>query len=345
MCDKTLIEILVCPYDRLNLSMNQGKLVCENKHSFNIIDGIPVLLRNDVPETLWVAKASLTAAENSDFYFKNDPYFTATLGIDEKDRELVKEKCKDKSHSVDPVVQELIVATCGNLYRTLKSNLGRYPIPKIALGSAQGNLLLDIGCNWGRWSIAAANKGYKVVGLDPSLGAVLAAKRLSKHYGHDISFVVADSRYLPFKEKTFDNVYSYSVFQHFSKEDFLLSAKQISNVLKERGICLVQMANKFGLISLFHQLKRGFSTASEFQVRYWSIKELKKAFSSIIGHCEISIDTYFGLGAQSSDIDMMHPLIRLGYNLSECLKKIANKVPLFIYFSDSIFFLSRKNGK
>ena len=42
--------------------------------------------------------------------------------------------------------------------------------------------LLDIGCSWGRWSLAAARKGYSVVGIDPSLGAVMAARRIKITY-------------------------------------------------------------------------------------------------------------------------------------------------------------------
>jgi cyclopropane fatty-acyl-phospholipid synthase-like methyltransferase len=46
-----------------------------------------------------------------------------------------------------------------------------------------GKLLLDIGCSWGRWSISAARNGWCVVGIDPSLGAIMAARRAFFLYG------------------------------------------------------------------------------------------------------------------------------------------------------------------
>ena len=55
-------------------------------------------------------------------------------------------------------------------YAHVLETLGRH-------GVHAGSRLLDLGSSWGRWSIAAARKGYSVVGLDPSLGAVLAARR------------------------------------------------------------------------------------------------------------------------------------------------------------------------
>ena len=43
-------------------------------------------------------------------------------------------------------------------------------------GRTGGTRLLDIGCSWGRWSLAAAARGYDAVGIDPSLGAIMAAR-------------------------------------------------------------------------------------------------------------------------------------------------------------------------
>ena len=66
----------------------------------------------------------------------------------------------------------------------------------------------------GRWSIAAARKGFSVVGIDPSLGAVMAARRIAKELNLDIKYLVADGRFLPFRERQFKVAYSYSVLQH-----------------------------------------------------------------------------------------------------------------------------------
>ena len=65
----------------------------------------------------------------------------------------------------------------------LMGKLDRYPIPEIRLPESQGETLPDVGCNWGRWSVAAARKGYAVVGIDPSMGGVMAARRWPGSWG------------------------------------------------------------------------------------------------------------------------------------------------------------------
>ncbi len=94
---------------------------------------------------------------------------------------------------VDPIANSLVLATNGLLYKGLVGRLTRAPIPMISLPEGEGRMLLDVGCSWGRWSIASARQGYRAVGLDPSLGAVLAAKRLAERLGLDAAFVVGDA--------------------------------------------------------------------------------------------------------------------------------------------------------
>ena len=91
-----------------------------------------------------------------------------------------------------------MLATNGLLYRHLVGKLTRAPIPILSLPEGAGRILLDVGCSWGRWSIAGAQQGYLAVGIDPSLGAVLAAKRLAGRFGLQAAFVVGDATALPF---------------------------------------------------------------------------------------------------------------------------------------------------
>src|ERR1041385_5630502 len=74
-------------------------------------------------------------------------------------------------HSIDPVIRHVVGATNGILYRSLIGRLSSYPIPDMKLPEGRGELLLDVGCNWGRWCVTAVKRGYTPVGIDPSLGA------------------------------------------------------------------------------------------------------------------------------------------------------------------------------
>jgi SAM-dependent methyltransferase len=116
---------------------------------------------------------------------------------------------------IDPFVQNIIAATNGMLYISLIGKLTDYPIPYLRLPSGEGKRFLEIGCNWGRWCIAAARLGYRPVGIDPSLKGIRAARQVAQQLGIEAHYVVADGRYLPFANGTFDQVFSYSVLQHF----------------------------------------------------------------------------------------------------------------------------------
>jgi len=251
----------------------------------------------------------------------------------------VKIESQLQKFSVDPFVQNIVGGTNSNLYRHLQGNLQRYPIPKFPIPLQQGKLLLDIGCNWGRWCIAASKIGCIPIGIDPGLEAILAAKRVAKQLGVEAKYLVADSRCLPFHQNLFDYCYSYSVFQHFSKEDVKSSLTQIKYVLKPDGLSHIHMLNKFGLRSLYVQSKCGFRERKDFETRYWSLNELKMVFEQKIGRSQISLGSFF-VQAQETDKDMFTLRDRGIFEVSQLLKKASQKIPFLIQFGDNLFITS-----
>jgi len=238
----------------------------------------------------------------------------------------------------------MIGATSGYSYKHLIGNLKSYPIPELRLPEANGKTFLELGCNWGRWCIAAARKGYAVVGIDPSLGAILAARRVAEQLGLPIKYLVADARYLPFKQTSFDTIFSYSVLQHLSKDNVKHVLAEVARVLKPGGTSLIQMPNLLGIRCLWHQAKRRFRKARGFEVRYWSLPELKKTFVDKIGETTISVDCYFGLGLQKADTDLMPPELKLIMNLSEVLRSISHKLSILKYVADSVYVKSIRSN-
>ena len=328
-----LRQLLVCPRDQGPLTMERDHLFCERGHRYPVVQGVPVMLLGDVTQTLHVADNSLRAAwENPD-----DPWFIDTLGCSPEQKDKIRKLIDDSgAHPVDPVVQFVLAATNGSLYKQMLGTLNEYPIPNIRLGSGHGEPLLDIGCNWGRWSVAAACKGYNVVGIDPSLGSVLAAKRVARSLGVDASFVVGDARHLPFRPGSFARVFSYSVFQHFSKNDVEAALTQIARVLQPNGESLIQMANAFGFRSLQHQISRRFRNAVGFEVRFWTPGELRETFWRYIGESRLSVDGFFGLGIQVSDRQLMPIKYRAVIAASELLRKISRSMPI-AWAADSLY--------
>jgi SAM-dependent methyltransferase/uncharacterized protein YbaR (Trm112 family) len=336
-----LQEHLVCPRDHQSLRAESERLVCANGHDYPVVNGVPVMLLDDVTQTIGVAADSLREARKQP---PPDPWFVEAVGCgsDEKDqiRKLI---AVARPGLVDPVVQYVLTATNGILYRPLLGKLREYPIPEIRLPVAQpGETVLDIGCNWGRWCVAASRKGYRTVGIDPSLGSVLAAKRMSQELGVTPAFVVGDARFLPFAPRSFERVFSYSVLQHFSKNNVRQALAEVARVLRPGGESLIQMANLLGVRSLQHQVMRGFRPPRDFDVRYWTPGELRRGFREIIGPSRLSVDGYFGLGIQMSDLNVMPAKYRAVIRASEFLRRISEKIPAMAWAADSLYVHSQR---
>ncbi|MEO6327097.1 MAG: methyltransferase domain-containing protein [Thermoanaerobaculia bacterium] len=341
--DQWLRDNLVCPRDHLGLDLHESVLVCGQGHRYPVVDGIPVMLLSEVEQTLWVASASLTRANAQDAGSAPDeiPY-ADTLGIDPDEREQLR---RLPPGPVDPVVQMSIAKTCGRLYAPVIGRLTSYPIPELRLPPGHGARLLDIGCNWGRWSIAAARLGYDVVGIDPSLGAVITARRVCAQLGLAGRFVVADARYLPFAPAIFDVGFSYGVLQHIDKDLAQLALAELGRVVRPGATVFIQLAHLYGVRSLTNYARRGFRAPVKFDdIRYWTLAEMKSVFTRLIGPTSLSVDAYFGLGIQSSDVAILPLRYRMVVRSSGLLRRMSLALPFMRRFADSIYVTARRNG-
>ena len=337
---------LLCPLDHSRLSYHDNYLVSENGTRYPVIDEIPVMLLPDVEQTIELARGSLARSrgDSDSIDVRCEELHLESLGISENEKVELVALFKSGKQSVDPVVSYLVGATSGILYKDQIGQLDSYPIPNLRVeeSSSHDISFLDIGCSWGRWSIAAAQKGFTVIGVDPSLGAVLAARRVARQLGLNIWFICGDARHLPFRVASFDVVFSYSVLQHFSKENARMCLAQFNRVLKPGGETLIQMANYFGIRCLQHQIVRGFRQARDFEVRYWKPSELLREFEGRIGKSELSVDCFFGLGIQAADKHLMSRPKKLLIDLSEKLRSLSDKQPWLRYVSDSVYIRSAK---
>jgi len=318
--DQWLKDNLVCPRDKQKLELRGDRLICSENHAYPIVEDVPIMLleeeeriHNYITETFEsVARiAENGAAENESF--------------------------ENAENTVDPFVQAEIPLTCGNLYSPLQHKLSRYPLPEFRMPASDGERLIDVGCNWGRWSITAAQKGYKPVGIDPSLRAILAARRISKQLKLEANFVVGDARLLPFATSSFDAGFSYGVFQHFSKENAKNSLSELSRVVKKDGKIMAQMPNKYGIRSFQQQARRKFSEGEGFEVRYCTPDELMKFFKQTFGETKMTADCYFGLGIQKNDVDLLPTKFKIVVHSSEVLRKISRKLPFMTKVADSVY--------
>jgi SAM-dependent methyltransferase/uncharacterized protein YbaR (Trm112 family) len=315
-------ELLVCPRDKRDLRQETGHLVCEQGHRYAIIEGVPIMLVSDSEQTHIEGTRALAIAESGD---------ASSLA-----------KFNLRPNDIDPFVRGTIGATNGGLYSHLVGTLTEYPIPGLRLPPGENRQFLEVGCNWGRWCIAAARLGYQVVGIDPSLKSIRAANRVAKQLGAKATYVVADGRFLPFRDQSFDQVFSYSVLQHLSKENTRLTLADVRRTLRVGGGALVQLPNVFGVRCLYHQIRRGFRQARDFEVRYWRPAEMLSAFGEAIGPSRLSVDGFFSLNVQPSDLHLLIARYRAVVHASEALRRLSGRIPILAKVADSLYISAHR---
>ena len=303
-----LLEVLVCPRDHSVLRTVEGGLACEREHRFPLEQGIPV--------------------------FSNSPRREAIPGN--------MEACQysGQDRSIDPFVDDWLVNTNGNLYWKLRGRLPRYPIPEWPFWSGKGKLLVDVGCSWGRWSIAAARAGFRVIGVDVHVDALAAAERVSQQVGARADFVCADADQLPFRPGSIDMLFSYSVLQHLERSTVLRFFQEASRLLKPGGTCVVQLPNRFGLHNVLQQLRRGFreARAGTFEMRYWSRTEIRKGVEEAgLENLQICADGFFTQNPQIADWDLLPAGGKLIVLASETGRKVAAVLPVLTRLADSVW--------
>jgi 2-polyprenyl-3-methyl-5-hydroxy-6-metoxy-1,4-benzoquinol methylase/uncharacterized protein YbaR (Trm112 family) len=334
-----LRDCLVDPVERQPLSFAADRLVARNGAHYPIIEGIPVLLRADLPPTHRGATRTVKLADMARQGLPID--LVAAVNLREELKEQIRREVAAGSDAAEAVIRRLVPLSNGFGYRDLAPG-DAIPIPQFPERGG-GEALLDIGSSWGRWTIAAARAGFRAVGVDPMLGPLMAAKRFAAKSGVEVDYICGDARCLPFADRAFDRAYSYSTLQHFSDQDCALALGEIARVLGPDGSSTVQMANWAGVRSLWHQARRGFGAPARFEVRYRSLPQMLEMFSAAIGPTTASIDCFFGLGLQASDAAHMRPLARLATAASEHLKRTAKMVPALRSGADSVFLHSAKH--
>ena len=306
------MQLLGCPEDHSALRLHQNVLVCRDGHTFQFEQGIPIFAKTPRHELI-----------------------PGNMGPCEYQQD---------GNAVDPFVNDWIVNTNGNLYWSLRGKLPRYPIPQWPLQPGDGKTVVDVGCSWGRWSIAAAQAGYRPIGVDVHVDALAAAERVAKQLGVRADFVCGDADHLPFLPESVDTVFSYSVLQHLERSVVCRFFTEVQRILKPGGVCLVQLPNRFGFLSLLQQLRRGFREAKteSFEMRYWSRNQIVAAVRSAgLNMPDIRVDGFLSQNPQASDLDFLPGNAKMIVALSEKGRRAAAAFPVLTYVADSLWIRAR----
>lgn len=124
----------------------------------------------------------------------------------------------------------------------------------------EGSKVLDIGCGNGRLSDMFQNDEIDYTGVDFSEKLISIAK---EERGENGTFIQADALKLPFKDNSFDTVFSIAVLHHIpSKENRVRFVSEAHRVLNPGGVCVLTVWNtlqrKFIKIHIVNSLKKIF---------------------------------------------------------------------------------------
>jgi SAM-dependent methyltransferase len=200
--------------------------------------------------------------------------------------------------------QRKIARTNGRLWRSRVGRLTELPIPEIPIPPGDGGLLLDIGCGWGRWTAAAARRGYVPVGIDIQLDAARATLQTLRSLGLPGYVVVADLQHLPFAPDVFSAVWSFSVLQHAHRKYVASCLDGIQRSLKPRGFVELEFPTRWGLRNM---LARAFRRVDEDEldswcVRYYALSELRALMQSRFEQYDYRAHCFFGTGILPDDL-------------------------------------------
>jgi len=126
-----------------------------------------------------------------------------------------------------------------------------------ALGDVRGLDVLEIGCGSGGWSLWLAEKGARVVGLDPSSRQLEQARRLQRVQGVELELVEAPAEDVPLGDGSFDLVMSDYGACTWSEPNATVA--EVSRLLRPGGRFVVNTTSPIAHICLDYE--KGFGPA------------------------------------------------------------------------------------
>ncbi len=133
--------------------------------------------------------------------------------------------------------------------------------------------VLDLGCGTGWYLQYARDVARQVIGLDLSM----AMLDFTHGIHTDLRLVQADAHFLPFKDSSFDTIYSIGLLEYVNIDLFL---KECYRILVDRGHLLFLTPNKYGgrkYISNWMHKRRGKTSGAIYHSRRELVRRVNRA--------------------------------------------------------------------
>lgn len=130
--------------------------------------------------------------------------------------------------------------------RAFRYSLQDYMHGAFKFGDFSGKMVLEVGCGAGVDSAEFARNGARVISTDLTRTGTELTRDLLKESGLPRAVIQSDAKALPFKDGTFDCVYSFGVLHHFPEIEAALA--EIHRVLKSGGQVMVMLYHRDSLL-------------------------------------------------------------------------------------------------
>jgi len=169
---------------------------------------------------------------------------------------------------------------------------GRYHINReleaIVSTLPKGSKILDIGSGTGHLSHYLHDKGFHVVGLEPSENMLSYARQNFAQ----IEFIQGVSNELPFPDSTFDFILSIEVMRYLHPDDIIKTYQEVFRVLRKEGLFFSTHVNRWStdLYLPFYFVKGFFKKlkGEMYQNCYFTTARTEKEKLKAVGFSAIS---------------------------------------------------------
>lgn len=156
----------------------------------------------------------------------------------------------------------------------------------------ENDRILDLGCGWGRVLKPVLERKGLAVGFDLSMNMLELARKHIEKNGYSPELVRGDGTILPFRDNSFNMIYSLLVLQHLSKENGRRVFNEIARVLKPGGIAFIRIPGRFApenlLFSFLQFISINFLRVKDpIRMRFYRIGEVKRICRGF-SECEIT---------------------------------------------------------
>jgi tRNA (uracil-5-)-methyltransferase TRM9 len=175
--------------------------------------------------------------------------------------------------------------------------------------------LLNVGCGHGPDFIPFKDR-FELHGVDFSVEMLRLAVKYSRKYEFEVSLVVADAQYLPYRTGAFDYAIAVASYHHITGKDKRLNAfRELHRVLKPGAEAFITVWNKWQ--------PRFWNKGKEVYVPWKTAKEKYERYYYLYDYFEIS--------------SLMQ---NAGFEIIKMIPEYAYKLPLK-FFSRNICVLAR----